>query len=51
MAWGELSVPYGVSPTEGIKVYNSQKYPIKILMWAEGSDSSTVIYTRIVKLS
>ncbi len=51
MAWGELSVPYAVSPTEGIKVYNSQNYPMKIIMWTEGSDSSTVIYTRIVKLS
>ncbi len=50
MAWGELAVPYGVSPTEGIKVYNSMNYPIKIIMWTEGSDSSTVIYTRIVKL-
>lgn len=51
MAWGELAVPYAVSPTEGIKVYNSQNYPMKIIMWTEGSDSSTVIYTKIVKLS
>jgi hypothetical protein len=50
MAWGELAVPYAVSPTEGIKVYNSQNYPMKIIMWTEGSDSSTVIYTKIIKM-
>lgn len=49
--WEELSVAYGTSPTVGVKVYNNQKYPIKIVMWTEGSGAGMVIYTKIEKLS
>lgn len=49
--WGELAVAYDTSPTVGVKVYNNQNYPVKIVMWTEGSGAGTVVYARIVKLS
>ncbi|BDZ70686.1 hypothetical protein [Methanobacterium petrolearium] len=49
--WGELSVAYDTSPTVGVKVYNTNDYPIKIVMWTEGSGAGLVVYGRVVKLT
>jgi hypothetical protein len=49
--WGELAVAYDTSPTVGVKVYNNKDYPIKIVMWTEGSGPGLVVYARVVKLS
>lgn len=49
--WDELAIAYDTSPTVGVKVYNNQNYPIKIVMWTEGSGAGLVIYSRIVRLS
>ncbi len=49
--WDHLSIEYGVSPTGDVAVYNNLNYPIKIVMWTQGSGAGTVVYTKIVKLS
>ncbi len=49
--WGELSIAYDTSPTVGVKVYNNHNYPIKLVMWTEGSGAGLVINSRVVKLS
>ncbi|NYB51285.1 MAG: hypothetical protein HVN35_01785 [Methanobacteriaceae archaeon] len=49
--WEELAIAYDTSPTQGVKIYNNQNYPIKIIMYTQGSGSGLVIYSRIVKLS
>lgn len=49
--WDHLAVAYGVSPTGDVSVYNNMNYPIKIVMWTQGSGAGTVVYTKIVKLS
>ncbi len=49
--WDHLSIAYGVSPTRDVSVYNNMNYPIKILMWTQGSGAGTVVYSKIVKLS
>jgi hypothetical protein len=48
--WDELAIAYDTSPTVGVKVYNNMNYPIKIVMWTEGSGAGLVIHTQIVKL-
>ncbi len=49
--WEELSVAYDTSPTVGVLVKNPNNYPIKIVMWTQGSGPGLVIYTKIVKLT
>lgn len=49
--WEELAVAYDTSPTVGVTVNNPYPYPIKIVMWTEGSGPGLVIYTKILKLS
>lgn len=49
--WEELAIAYDTSPTQDVKVYNTQNYPIQIVMWTQGSGPGLVIYSRIVKLS
>jgi hypothetical protein len=49
--WDHLSIAYGVSPTGDVSVYNNKNYPIKIVMWTQGSGAGTVVYTKIVKLN
>ena len=45
---GRDAVLYGFSPSTGIKINNTLKYPIKINMWTEGSGMR--IYTDIYEL-
>ncbi len=49
--WDELAIAYDTSPTVGVKVYNNQNYPIKLVMWTEGSGAGLVIHSQVVKLS
>ncbi len=49
--WDELAIAYDTSPTVGVKVYNNQNYPIRIVMWTEGSGAGLVIRSQIVRLS
>ncbi|KZX17512.1 hypothetical protein MBCUT_01870 [Methanobrevibacter cuticularis] len=43
------AVNFGVNPGSGIYVTNSEKYPVKIVMWTEGSGTGTVIYAKLIK--
>ncbi|CDG64541.1 MAG: hypothetical protein PWQ15_1594 [Methanobacterium sp.] len=49
--WDELAIAYDTSPTVGVKVYNNLNYPIKIVMWTEGSGAGLVIHSQIIKLT
>lgn len=49
--WDELAIAYDTSPTVGVKVYNNLNYPIKIVMWTEGSGAGLVIHAEIVRLT
>ncbi|MDY9923434.1 hypothetical protein [Methanobacterium sp.] len=48
--WDELAIAYDTSPTVGVKVYNNHDYPIKLVMWTEGSGAGLVIHSQVVRL-
>ena len=50
LQWGETAVKLGYNPATGVKVTNNKNYPIKIIMWTEGSGTSMKIYTKIIEL-
>ena len=50
MQSGEYAVKLGYNPATGITVTNTKDYPIKIVMWTEGSGTSMNIYTKIIEL-
>ena len=41
------AVLFGFNPSEDIKVTNNHDYPVKIVMWTEGSGPSMAIYGKI----
>lgn len=45
----EDAVLFGYNPSEDIKVTNSHDYPVKIVMWTEGSGTGMAIYGKIEK--
>ena len=47
---GRDAVLYGFSPSTGIKINNTLKYPIKINMWTEGSGAGMRIYTNVYEM-
>ncbi|MDO5850521.1 MAG: hypothetical protein Q4P14_04830 [Methanobacteriaceae archaeon] len=47
---GEDAVLFGYSPTTGIKITNTYDYPIKLIMWTEGSGTGMAIYCNVVAL-
>ena len=47
---GQDAVLFGYSPSTGIKVTNTLDYPIKIVMWTEGSGTDMVIYSKIYQV-
>lgn len=47
MDTGEDAVLFGFSPSTGIKITNSLDYPIKILMWTEGSGTGMKICSEV----
>ncbi|MDL2270866.1 hypothetical protein LJC03_03550 [Methanobrevibacter sp. OttesenSCG-928-I08] len=46
---GEDAVLFGFSPTEGVKVYNNNDYPIQIIMWYEGSGTGMSLHGQIIR--
>lgn len=44
------AVNFGVNPGSDIKVSNNLDYPVKIVMWTEGSGPGMAIYAKMVKL-
>ncbi|KZX11912.1 hypothetical protein [Methanobrevibacter filiformis] len=45
------AVNFGVNPGSGIQITNSGNYPVKIIMWTEGSGTGTIIHTKLIKYS
>jgi hypothetical protein len=43
----EDAVLFGYNPSEDIKVTNTHDYPVKIVMWTEGSGTGMMIYGKI----
>ena len=49
MCSDEDAVLFGYNPSEDIKVTNTHDYPVKIVMWTEGSGTGMAIYGKIEK--
>ena len=45
----ENAVLYGYNPASGISVTNTHDYPVKIVMWTDGSGTSMCIYAKIIR--
>lgn len=43
------AVNYGFNPGSGIKITNTGKVPVKIVMWTEGEGTSMIIYSKLVE--
>lgn len=50
MSTGDEAILYEYRPTIDVSVSNNGDYPIKIVMWTEGSSGDTQIYTKIYEL-
>ncbi len=50
MSGDENAVLFGFNPASDIKVTNNHDYPVKIIMWTEGSGTGMVIYAKIIRL-
>lgn len=50
MSGDENAVLFGYNPASDIKVTNTHDYPVKIIMWTEGSGTGMVIYCKIIRL-
>jgi hypothetical protein len=50
MSGDENAVLFGYNPASDIKVTNNHDYPVKIIMWTEGSGTGMVIYAKIIRL-
>ena len=48
---GFYAVAIDSSPSDGISVYNPNDFPIKIIIWTEGSGTSMSIYSEAIKYS
>ncbi|MCL2116047.1 MAG: hypothetical protein FWH29_07490 [Methanobrevibacter sp.] len=49
MNWDFEAIDFGFNPSSDIKITNTGKVPIKIIMWTEGEGTSMVICTKIVE--
>lgn len=49
MSMADEALMYGFKPCEDVKVYNDNDYPIKVVMWYEGSGTGMVLHAKIVK--
>ena len=47
---GEFAVKLGYNPATDITVTNTKNYPIKIVMWTEGTGTSMNIYSKVIEL-
>ena len=45
----EDAVLFGFHPSEDIKITNNHDYPVKIVMWTEGSGTGMLIYAQIIR--
>ena len=45
----EDAVLFGYNPAEDIKITNSHDYPVKLVMWTEGSGTGMEIFAKVVK--
>lgn len=45
----EDAVLFGYNPSEDIKITNSHDYPVKLVMWTEGSGTGMEIFAKVVK--
>ncbi|ADP77138.1 conserved hypothetical protein [Methanothermus fervidus DSM 2088] len=50
LTWEYTAVKYGINPATDIKITNTGKYPIKIIMWSEGHGPSMEIHVKIIYL-
>ncbi len=50
LTWGEYAVQFGFNPATGVKVTNTKNYPVKIIMWTEGSGPGMAIYAKVIGL-
>jgi hypothetical protein len=50
LQWGEYAMKIGYNPATDVTITNTKDYPIKIVMWTEGSGTSMNIYTKIIEL-
>lgn len=51
LTWGEYAVQFGFSPAVDVKVTNTKDYPVKIVMWTEGSGSGMSIHAKVIGLN
>lgn len=49
MDYSENAVLYGFNPASDIKVSNTHNFPVKIVMWTEGSGTSMCIFAKLVR--
>jgi len=49
LTWGEYAVMFGFNPATDVKVTNTKDYPVKILMWTEGSGPGMRIYAKVIE--
>lgn len=49
LADGEYAVKFGFNPSVDVKVTNNRNYPVKIIMWTEGSGTGMGIYAKIIE--
>ncbi len=47
--WGEYAVMFGFNPAVDVKVTNNNDYPVKIIMWTEGSGPSMSIHAKVIE--
>ncbi len=49
--WGEYAVNFGYNPAVDVKITNTKDYPVKIIMWTEGSGPGMAIHAKIIGLT
>ena len=50
ITWDEYAVQFGYNPATDIKVTNNRNYPVKILMWTDGSGPDMSIHAKVIAL-
>ena len=45
----ENAVLFGYNPARDIKVTNNHDFPVKIIMWTEGSGTGMTIHSKIIR--
>jgi hypothetical protein len=49
LADGEYAVKFGFNPAVDVKITNNRNYPVKIIMWTEGSGTGMAIYSKMIE--